>query len=77
VSVFDENAAVHDDADAGLLGTGGCFQMDDAELYPEIFQAEGNHFVDDGRDKSRQAEDVDDVGLEGKRGERMEDGFAE
>ena len=77
MGVLDEDAAVHDNLDTSLLGPRGGFEAHDAKLNPEIFQAEGNHFVDDGGDELGQAEDVDDIGLDGKRGERRVDGFAE
>jgi len=77
ISVLDEDAAVHDDMDAGGFGALGGFGAADAQLDPEIAEAEGDHFVNNGRDGLRQAEDVDDVGLGGERGERREAGLAE
>ena len=65
-SVLDHDAAVHDDVDSGGLGAGCGFGVEDALLHPEVFEAEHQHLVHDGRDELWQTEDVDDVRLEGK-----------
>ena len=67
--VLDHDAAVHDDVDAAGFGAGSGFKVDDSLLYPEVWQAEAEHLVDDGGDESGQAEDVDDVGFDGEFGE--------
>ncbi len=36
VPVFDHDAAVHDDVDAGGFGAGGGFEVDDSLLDPEV-----------------------------------------
>src|SRR5260370_13935403 len=75
-TVLDHDAAVHHDVDAACFGAGGGFLMDDSLLDPEVGKAELEHLVDDGRDELRQAEDIDDVGFDGKIGEACVGFFA-
>ena len=77
VTVLDHDAAVHDDVDAAGFGAGGGFEVDDSLLDPEVVEAELEHLVDDGRDEFGEAEDVDDVGLDGEIGEGGVGLFAE
>ena len=69
-AVFDHDAAIHDDADAAFFGVCRCFRVYDSLLHPKVTEAEGDHLFDDGGDGVREAEDVDDVGLDGKRRQR-------
>ncbi len=75
--VFHHDAAIHDDVDAAGFGAGGGFAVDDSLLNPEVGEAELKHLVDDGRDELREAEDIDDVGLDGEFGEASVGSFAE
>src|SRR5258708_39205592 len=76
-TMLDHDAAVHRYVDAARFGAGGGFLMDDSLLDPQVGKVELEHLVDDGRDKLRQAEDVDDVGFDGKLGEACVRFFAE
>jgi len=75
--VLDHDAAVHDDVDASGFGAGGGFGVDDSLLDPDVFEAEGEHLVDDGGDEFGKAEDVDYVGFDGEIGEAGVGLFAE
>ena len=76
-----EEAVVHDNFDAGGLGFGGGFLVDDAFLQPEVGDLEADDFVDDGGDVLGTTEDVDELNFAGMGGrggsEVREGGFSE
>jgi hypothetical protein len=74
--VLDHDAAVHHDVDAGLLGALRGFEVDDALLDPEIGRPSAS-ISSTMAGMRREAEDVDEVGLDGQVGERGVAGFAE
>ena len=76
---LDRGAAVHDDLKPGGFGAGGGSLVDDAELQPDRFRADGNRLVDGLARGGGIAEDVDDVDLVaelGVRGRRIPRGCA-
>ncbi len=68
--MLDHDAAIHHDADATLLSVDGGFAVHDSLLDPDVCQAEHQHLVDDAGDKAGDAEDVDEVRLDGKIAQR-------
>lgn len=65
---FFEEAVVHDDFDAGGLGFGGGYLVDDTFLKPEVWNFEADDGVDDFGDMLGAAEDVDELDLAGMDG---------
>jgi hypothetical protein len=59
--VFDEEAGVFDDEEAGGAGFLGGGGVSDLLLEPEGFGVDGDGGIGDGRDVGRTAENVDDV----------------
>jgi hypothetical protein len=63
--VFDEQASVFDDEEAGGAGFGGGFGVSNSLLEPEAFGVDGDGGVGDRGDVFGTAKDVDDVDGDG------------
>ena len=67
LGVFLQNAAVHNDAEAGGAGARGTVEVLDTFLHPDDPRTLANGCVDNLRDKVRAAENDDDFGRFGNR----------